>query len=50
MEKLSNKLLIESYIKAKELNLDQEFREIIEQEINRRGLLIKQSTKRESHK
>ncbi|WP_188454621.1 sporulation histidine kinase inhibitor Sda [Virgibacillus oceani] len=50
MKRLSNKLLIESYVKAKELNLDQEFRQIIEQEISRRGLLITQSTKNESHK
>ena len=40
MEKLSNTLLIESYYKAMESNLSQDFCELIESEINRRGLLI----------
>lgn len=39
-EKLSNTLLIESYYKAIESNLSQDFCELIESEINRRGLLI----------
>lgn len=40
LNKLSNKLLIESYFKAIDLNLDHDFCALIEQEINRRGLLI----------
>lgn len=50
LEKLSNKLLIESYFKAKELDLNHQFCELIEKEINSRGLLIKTAKKPEDHK
>lgn len=38
MEKLSDDLLIESYVKARELQLNREFIHLIEQEIHRRAL------------
>ncbi|MDA1474758.1 sporulation histidine kinase inhibitor Sda [Bacillus sp. CLL-7-23] len=38
MKKLSDELLIESYIKANEMNLNREFIELIEIEIKRRSL------------
>lgn len=38
MKYLSDELLIESYYKAKELNLSSEFIELIEKEIQRRAL------------
>ncbi|WP_085523296.1 sporulation histidine kinase inhibitor Sda [Tuberibacillus sp. Marseille-P3662] len=38
MEKLSDDLLIESYFKAKELELSTEFIRLIEKEIHRRSL------------
>ncbi|WP_132742852.1 sporulation histidine kinase inhibitor Sda [Scopulibacillus darangshiensis] len=38
MEKLSDDLLIESYLKARELQLSKEFIRLIEQEIHRRAL------------
>lgn len=38
MKKLSDELLIESYIKANEMNLNREFIELIETEIKRRSL------------
>jgi developmental checkpoint coupling sporulation initiation to replication initiation len=38
MRKLSDELLIESYFKARELNLSQEFISLIELEIRRRAL------------
>lgn len=38
MELLSDDLLIESYIKATELQLSREFIELIEQEIERRSI------------
>jgi developmental checkpoint coupling sporulation initiation to replication initiation len=38
MKYLSDELLIESYYKAKELNLSPEFIELIEKEIQRRAL------------
>ncbi|PAD02309.1 sporulation histidine kinase inhibitor Sda [Bacillus licheniformis] len=38
MNKLSDELLIESYIKANEMNLNREFIELIETEIKRRSL------------
>ncbi|MFC7393274.1 sporulation histidine kinase inhibitor Sda [Scopulibacillus cellulosilyticus] len=38
MEKLSDDLLIESYFKAKELELSKEFIHLIEEEIHRRSL------------
>ncbi|SDM20830.1 sporulation histidine kinase inhibitor Sda [Bacillus sp. OK048] len=41
MRKLSDELLIESYYKARELNLSPEFIELIETEIDRRSLLKK---------
>jgi developmental checkpoint coupling sporulation initiation to replication initiation len=41
MQKLSDKLLIESYLKATELQLSQEFIELIEQEMKRRSLNLK---------
>ncbi|MHC0035834.1 sporulation histidine kinase inhibitor Sda [Pseudoneobacillus sp. C159] len=46
MRKLSDELLIESYFKARELNLSQEFITLIELEIHRRSLsnLIKVSS------
>ncbi|ASN06481.1 sporulation histidine kinase inhibitor Sda [Virgibacillus necropolis] len=43
MNKLSDKLLIESYFKAKESNLDRDFCGLIKEEISRRGLLINPS-------
>lgn len=39
MEKLSDDLLIESYLKAKELKLSREFIGLIEKELNRRSLM-----------
>ncbi|WP_163102820.1 sporulation histidine kinase inhibitor Sda [Peribacillus alkalitolerans] len=39
MRLLSDELLIESYFKAKELLLSDDFIRLIEQEINRRSLL-----------
>ncbi|MBM4762370.1 sporulation histidine kinase inhibitor Sda [Bacillus sp. B15-48] len=41
MRKLSDELLIESYFKAKELNLSKEFIRLIETEIKRRSLTQK---------
>ncbi|EPR27758.1 hypothetical protein I656_02587 [Geobacillus sp. WSUCF1] len=41
MKHLSDELLIESYFKAKELNLSPEFIELIEKEIQRRSLTHK---------
>ncbi|MGG3563783.1 sporulation histidine kinase inhibitor Sda [Neobacillus rhizosphaerae] len=41
MRKLSDELLIESYFKAKELNLSQDFIGLIESEIHRRSLYNK---------
>jgi developmental checkpoint coupling sporulation initiation to replication initiation len=38
MENLSDELLIESYVKATELKLSNEFIALIKQEINRRSL------------
>lgn len=35
---LSDKLLLEAYVKAKELNLDKEFIKQLKKEISRRGL------------
>ena len=39
MEKLSDKQLIEAYFKARKLNLDRKFSDLLKKEINRRGLL-----------
>jgi len=39
MEYLSDKLLLEAYKKAIELNLNDDFILLIEKEINRRGIL-----------
>ena len=39
MEKLSDKQLIDAYFKARKLNLDQKFSDLLKKEINRRGLL-----------
>ncbi|WP_312476637.1 sporulation histidine kinase inhibitor Sda [Neobacillus sp.] len=41
MRKLSDELLIESYFKARELNLSPDFIGLIESEINRRSLVNK---------
>ncbi|MED4870869.1 sporulation histidine kinase inhibitor Sda [Geobacillus stearothermophilus] len=41
MKHLSDELLIESYFKAKELNLSPEFIELIEKEIQHRSLTHK---------
>ncbi|WP_042458625.1 sporulation histidine kinase inhibitor Sda [Neobacillus dielmonensis] len=41
MRKLSDDLLIESYFKARELNLSPEFISLIESEIRRRSLIHK---------
>ncbi|TWE02469.1 developmental checkpoint coupling sporulation initiation to replication initiation [Neobacillus bataviensis] len=41
MRKLSDELLIESYFKARELNLSPEFISLIESEIHRRSLFNK---------
>lgn len=41
MEHLSDDLLLESYYKANELNLNKEFIHLIEIEIQRRGLTSK---------
>ncbi len=38
MENLSDELLIESYYRAKELHLSQDFIALIEEELNRRSL------------
>ncbi|AGA21478.1 check point factor coupling initiation of sporulation and replication initiation Sda [Bacillus subtilis subsp. subtilis 6051-HGW] len=38
MRKLSDELLIESYFKATEMNLNRDFIELIENEIKRRSL------------
>ena len=38
MEKLSDDLLIESYIKAIKLNLHDDFIDLIKQELDKRGL------------
>ncbi|MEC2076480.1 sporulation histidine kinase inhibitor Sda [Metabacillus fastidiosus] len=38
MQKLSDELLIQSYFKARELNLNNDFIELIKLEINRRSL------------
>ena len=39
LEKLSDKQLIEAYFKARKLNLDRKFSDLLKKEINRRGLL-----------
>jgi developmental checkpoint coupling sporulation initiation to replication initiation len=41
MKRLSDELLIESYNKAKELNLSSEFIQLIEMELHRRSLAHK---------
>ncbi|MFS0780833.1 sporulation histidine kinase inhibitor Sda [Bacillus sp. 1P06AnD] len=41
MNKLSDELLIESYFKAKKLNLSADFITLIEMEINKRALTAK---------
>ncbi|MGD6895213.1 sporulation histidine kinase inhibitor Sda [Bacillus infantis] len=41
MRKLSDELLIESYLKARELNLSPDFIRLIETEIHRRSLTHK---------
>ncbi|MGG5254975.1 sporulation histidine kinase inhibitor Sda [Neobacillus sp. SM06] len=41
MRKLSDELLIESYFKARELNLSADFIRLIETEIHRRSLTTK---------
>lgn len=41
LKALSNHLLVEAYLKAKKLNLEQEFCQLIKQEMNNRGLLDK---------
>jgi developmental checkpoint coupling sporulation initiation to replication initiation len=41
MRKLSDELLIDSYYKARELNLSKEFIRLIEMEIHRRSLTNK---------
>lgn len=41
MQKLSDKLLIESYLKATELQLNPEFIQLIEKEMERRSLELK---------
>ncbi|OCA86476.1 sporulation histidine kinase inhibitor Sda [Pradoshia sp. D12] len=41
MQKLPDDLLIESYYKARHLNLSQEFIRLIEREIDRRSLSYK---------
>jgi developmental checkpoint coupling sporulation initiation to replication initiation len=41
LRKLSDELLIESYYKARELNLSPEFIDLIETEIHRRSLFNK---------
>ncbi|MEH7353235.1 sporulation histidine kinase inhibitor Sda [Neobacillus drentensis] len=41
MRRLSDELLIESYFKARELNLSPDFIGLIESEINRRSLFKK---------
>ncbi|OIK16631.1 sporulation protein [Bacillus sp. MUM 116] len=41
MRKLSDELLIESYFKARELNLSADFIHLIEREIHRRSLFHK---------
>lgn len=38
MQKLSDQLLVETYLKAKELNLSKDFISLIENEIKRRSL------------
>ncbi|WP_139193812.1 sporulation histidine kinase inhibitor Sda [Anaerobacillus alkalidiazotrophicus] len=40
MHQLKDSLLLDSYIKAKELNLDAEFIAILRKEIMRRGLFL----------
>lgn len=40
MKNISNNLLIETYIKAKKIKLDQKFCNLIKNEITNRGLLI----------
>lgn len=40
MRKLSDELLVESYFKAKELKLSQDFIRLIEKEIHRRSLTV----------
>lgn len=41
MGKMSDELLLETYITAKELNLNPEFLALLENEILRRSLLVK---------
>lgn len=38
MEALSNKALVDAYIKAKEMKLDDEFINLLEKELERRGI------------
>lgn len=45
MEKLSDELLVESYFKARELNLSADFISLIEAEIQRRSLTYMIMTK-----
>lgn len=40
MKNISNHLLIEAYIKAKKMKLDQKFCNLVKNEITNRGLLI----------
>jgi developmental checkpoint coupling sporulation initiation to replication initiation len=42
MSKMSDELLIESYVTAKELNLSPEFISLLEDEIHRRSLALEQ--------
>lgn len=48
MQQLSDKLLIESYYKANELDLSPDFVELIEEEIFRRNLNVILYSKRKS--
>ncbi|MEN1969192.1 sporulation histidine kinase inhibitor Sda [Lentibacillus sp. N15] len=42
MRELSNDLLVEAYLKAKELDLDKDFQHIIRKEMDRRRITIQQ--------
>jgi hypothetical protein len=37
--KINNDLLLEAYFEARKLNLDKDFIQLLQKEINRRGLL-----------
>ena len=39
LDNLSDDLLIEAYVKAKELNLDKDFRSLMMMEIQKRGIM-----------